>query len=75
MLRTTLGVIAGLLAAMLPMSGMEAAATALFPPASGLKFRSEADLAKLVAMAPFGMKALVVFGWALSGARLTGKQR
>lgn len=66
MLRTILGVIAGLLAAMLLMFGVEALATALFPPPPGFDLRNEADLAKLVAIAPFGMKALVVFGWALA---------
>ena len=67
MLRTILGVIAGLLAAMLLMFGVEAVATSLFPPPPGLDLQNEADLAKLVAMAPFGMKALVVVGWALAG--------
>src|SRR5262245_49342915 len=66
MLRTILGVIAGLLAAMLLMFGIEALATTLFPPPPGLNLFDEADLAKLVAMAPFGMKALVVSGWLLA---------
>ncbi|HZV37314.1 MAG TPA: hypothetical protein VFF96_01055 [Pseudoxanthomonas sp.] len=66
MLRTILGMIAGLLAAMSLMFGIEGVATALFPPPPELNLRNEADLAKLVGMAPFGMKALVVFGWAVA---------
>lgn len=66
MLRTILGVATGLLAAILLMFGIEAAATALFPPPPGLDLRNEADLAQLVALAPIGMKVLVVFGWALA---------
>ena len=67
MLRTILGTIAGLLAALLLMLGIEFGATTLFPPPPGLDLHDEADLAQFVAMAPSGMKAMVVLGWALAG--------
>ena len=66
MLRTILGVIAGIVAAVLLMLGVEALATTLFPLPPGINPHNEADLARLVALAPLGMQALVVIGWALA---------
>ena len=65
MWRTMLGVLAGLLTAMLLMLVVEGAATALFPPA-GAPPQTPAELARLVASSPWGLKAMVVGGWALA---------
>jgi MFS family permease len=65
MLRTVLAIVAGLITAMLVIFGVEAAGMLLFPPPAGMPLETEADLAKLVAMASPAAKAWLVFGWAL----------
>jgi hypothetical protein len=65
MLRTLLAIVAGLITAMLVIFGVEAAGMLLFPPPAGMPLETEADLAKLVAMASPAAKAWLVFGWAL----------
>ena len=65
MWRTILGLFAAMVVATLVMLCVEGAATALFPPAGGPP-RTAADLARLVATAPWGLKAMVVGGWALA---------
>lgn len=65
MLRTLLAIVAGLITAMLVIFGMEAAGLIFFPPPAGMPLETEADLARLVAMAPLAAKLWLVFGWAL----------
>jgi hypothetical protein len=66
MLRTLLGIIIGLVTAMLLIFALEAAGMMLFPPPPGMQLNNEADLAHLVAQSSTGKKAWVVFGWALA---------
>ena len=66
MLRTLLGIIVGLVTAMLLIFALEAAGMMVFPPPAGLQLNNEADLAQLVAQSSTGKKAWVVFGWALA---------
>ena len=61
MLRTLLGIIVGLVTAMLLIRGLEAAGMMVFAPSQGVH-----DLSNLVTSAPTGKKAWVVFGWALA---------
>jgi hypothetical protein len=61
MLRSVLGIIAGLITAMLLIRGLEAAGMLVFPPSAGVH-----DLSNLVTSAPMGKKAWVVIGWALA---------
>lgn len=65
MWRTILGLFAAMLVAALLMLCIEGAATTLFPPADGPP-RNAAELARLLATAPWELKAMVVFGWALA---------
>ena len=66
MLRTLLGIIVGLVTAMLLIFALEAAGMMVFPPPAGLQLNKEADLAQLVTQSSTGKKAWVVFGWALA---------
>lgn len=66
MLRTLLAILAGLVAAMLLIFGLELLGMALFPPPPGMVLENEADLARLVASSSNGKKAWVVSGWALA---------
>ena len=66
MLRTLLGIIVGLVTAMLLIFALEAAGMMVFPPPAGLQLNNEADLAQLVAQSSPGKKSWVVFGWALA---------
>lgn len=66
MLRTLLGIIVGLVTAMLLIFALEAAGMLVFPPPPGSQLNNEADLARLVAQSSTGKKAWVVFGWALA---------
>ena len=66
MLRTLLGIIVGLVSAMLLIFALEAAGMMVFPPPVGLQLNNEADLAQLVAQSSPGKKSWVVFGWALA---------
>ncbi len=66
MLRTLLGIIVGLVTAMLLIFALEAAGMMLFPPPPSMQLNSEADLAQLVAQSSMGKKAWVVSGWALA---------
>lgn len=66
MLRTVLGVLAGLVVAMLLIFGLEFIGMAMFPPPPGMVLQNETDLARLVAESSTGKKAWVVFGWAFA---------
>jgi hypothetical protein len=66
MARTVLAVVAGLLVALVAMVSVEFLAMQVWPPPQGLDLRTEADLARLVEMAPPAQKGMVVFGWALA---------
>ena len=66
MLRTVLGVLAGLVVAMLLIFVLEFIGMAMFPPPPGMALQNEADLARLVAESSIGKKAWVVFGWAFA---------
>jgi len=65
MLRTMLAIVTGLITAMLVIFGVEAVGLLFFPPPAGMRLETEADLARLVAMASPAAKAWLVFGWAL----------
>lgn len=66
MLRTLLGIIVGLVTALLLIFALEAAGMMVFPPPPGLQLNDEADHARLVASSSTGKKAWVIFGWALA---------
>lgn len=80
MLRTVLGIVAGVLLAFAVLIGLEMAGHAAMPPPAGLDPSKPEDLKQMVAAAPLAAKAWVVFGWfvaALAGGwlarRLSGK--
>lgn len=64
--RTILGVVIGLIVAMLVMMTVEFLSMQVSPPPPGFTLDNEADLARLVEMASPASKALVVLGWALA---------
>ena len=66
MLRTLLGIIVGLVTAMLLIFALAAAGMMVFPPPAGMQLNNQADLAQLVAQSSMGKKAWVVFGWAFA---------
>ena len=65
MLRTLLGVLAGALAMLVAIIAIEFAGQLLFPPPPGLDPRDPAQLEQVMALLPFGAKALVVLAWAV----------
>ena len=80
MLRTVLGIVAGVLLAFAALIGLEMAGHAAMPPPAGLDLTNPEDLKQMVAAAPLAAKAWVVFGWfvaPLAGGwlarRLSGK--
>ena len=80
MLRTVLGIIAGVLLAFAVLIGLEMAGHAAMPAPAGLDPTDPEDLKQMVAAAPLAAKAWVVFGWfvaTLAGGwlarRLSGK--
>ena len=80
MLRTVLGIVAGVMLAFAALIGLEMAGHAAMPPPAGLGPSNPEDLKQMVAAAPLAAKAWVVFGWfvaPLAGGwlarRLSGK--
>jgi hypothetical protein len=65
MLRSTLAVLAGLVAAWITVSLFEFASMHAFPPPSGVDVRDPAQLAQLVAQMPIGALGLVLAGWVM----------
>lgn len=65
MLRSVLGVIAGVLVMWLVVAGIEFASHVIFPPPAGLDPMQPADLEKLLAASPAAALAMVVAAWAL----------
>lgn len=63
MLRTILGIVAGVLVAFVALMGLEMAGHAAMPPPAGLDPADPADLEQMVASASMAAKAWVVFGW------------
>ena len=63
MLRIILGVLAGAVAAMLLVGGLEAASHLVFPPPPGLDPFNPDDQATLIAMMPLGAALAVVAAW------------
>ena len=73
MLRTILGIIAGVVLAAVVMMGLEMAGHAAMPPPAGLDSADPEDLKQMVASASLAAKAWVVFAWfaaALAGGWL-----
>lgn len=73
MLRTILGIVAGVLLAFAVMIGLEMAGHAAMPPPAGLDPTDPEDLKQMMASASLAAKAWVVFGWfaaALAGGWL-----
>jgi hypothetical protein len=63
MLRTILGIVAGVLVAFVALIGLEMAGHAAMPPPVGLGPADAEDLKQMVASASMAAKAWVVFGW------------
>lgn len=73
MLRTILGIVAGVVLAMVVMMALEMAGHAAMPPPPGLDPADPEDVKQMVASASMAAKAWVVFGWfaaALAGGWL-----
>ncbi len=73
MLRTVLGIVAGVLLAFAVLMGLEMAGHAAMPPPAGLDPADPEDLKQMVASASLAAKAWVVFAWfaaALAGGWL-----
>ena len=66
MLRSGLGLVAGVVLAMAVMIAWEFAGHQLFPPPAGLDPARPEDLARMVAAASMAAKAWVVAGWFLA---------
>ena len=65
MLRSILGVVAGVLAMWLVVAGIEFVSHMIFPPPVGLDPMQPADLEKILAASPVAALAMVVAAWAL----------
>lgn len=65
MLRTILGIIAGVIAMMISVSGFESIGHLLYPPPPGLDPNDLDQLDSIVAAAPIGAMAMLVAGWCL----------
>ena len=63
MLRTILGIVAGVLVAFVVLMGLEMAGHAVMPPPAGLDPADPEDLRQMVASASMAAKAWVVFAW------------
>lgn len=63
MLRTILGIVAGVLVAFVVLMGLEMAGHAVMPPPPGLDPTDPEDVKQMVASASMAAKAWVVFGW------------
>ncbi len=68
--RTILAVVAGAVVMWLTIFALEFIGHALFPPPPGLNPQSQADLAAIMAQAPFGAMAMLVLAWV--GGAFTG---
>lgn len=66
MLRTVLGIVAGVVLAFAVMMAMEMVSYAAFPPPAGLDPADPEDVKRIVASASTAAKAWVVFGWFVS---------
>jgi hypothetical protein len=65
MLRTILGIILGVIAMMISVSGIESIGHMLYPPPPGLDPNDLNQLDSIVATAPVGAMAMLVAGWCL----------
>lgn len=65
MLRTILGIILGVIAMAISVSGFESLGHMLYPPPPGLDPNDLAQLDSIVAAAPVGAMAMLVAGWCL----------
>ena len=63
MLRTILGIVAGVVVAFVVLMGLEMAGHAAIPPPAGLDPADPEDLKQMVASASTAAKAWVVFAW------------
>jgi len=63
MLRTVLGIVAGVVLAFVVLMGLEMAGHAAMPPPAGLDPTNPEDLKRMVASSPMAAKAWVVFAW------------
>ena len=63
MLRTILGIVAGVVLAFVVMMALEMAGHAMMPPPAGLDPADPEDLKQMVASVSLAAKAWVVFGW------------
>ena len=63
MLRTILGIVAGVVVAFVVLMGLEMAGHAAMPPSAGLDPADPEDLKQMVASASTAAKAWVVFAW------------
>ena len=63
MLRTILGIVAGVVVAFVVLMGLEMAGHAAMPPPAGLDPADPEDLKQMVASASLAAKAWVVFAW------------
>ena len=63
MLRTILGIVAGVVVAFVVLMGLEMAGHAAMPPPAGLDPADPEDLKQMVASASTAAKAWVVFAW------------
>ena len=63
MLRTILGILAGVVLAFAVMMALEMASFAVFPPPAGLDPADPEDIKRIVAATPMAAKSWVVFGW------------
>lgn len=66
MLRTVLGILAGVVLAFVVMMAMEMVSYAAFPPPAGLDPSDPEDVRQIVASASLAAMAWVVFGWFVS---------
>ena len=71
MLRTILGILAGLVAMFATITAIEFCGQLVFPPPPGLDPTDPAQLERVMALLPLGAKALVVAAWA-AGAFVGG---
>lgn len=71
MLRTILGIVLGVIAMMIAVSGIESLGHLLYPPPPGLDPQNAEDLDSIIAAAPVGAMAMLVFAWC-AGAFIGG---
>jgi len=63
MLRTILGILAGVVLAFVVMMALEMISFVAFPPPAGLDPADPEDVERMMAAAPFAAKVWLVFGW------------